>query len=58
LRVKFVACRFPVCAPVLCVLLPLVNSRLKQGGARRDALLLPWRVPFVGVFALFVRAPC
>ena len=40
LRAKFVACRFPVCAPVLCALLPLVNSRLKQGGTRRDALLL------------------
>ena len=58
LRAKFFVCRFPVCAPVLCALLPLVNSRLKQGGTRRDALLLPWRVPFVGVFALFVRAPC
>ena len=33
LRDKFVACRFSGSAPVLCALLPLVNSRLKQGRA-------------------------
>ena len=57
LRVKFVACRFSGSAPVLCALLPLVNSRLKQGGHPPRCVVASQRVPFVGVVVLFGSRP-